>query len=397
MKAAVLVPDSQARASIAAIRSLGRAGYEVHACASDVSALGLKSNFASQVVLHPPFDDSTFPDWLRDYVDRNGIRMIVPTSGLLRAVLPRFGEFKALLPVSDDAEVIETCLSKTRVVERYLSADPGLGMLQHHPVSIVVDLDGETALNDLADSAYGYYIKAESRRDTAADAAEFAYEREREQVPAVLERMAAGWRRALVQTGCEGFQVGVSVLMSGGRALAISCVRDVHPRPHSKGTMSLRESGWFPEIAADTVRRLAYLGWEGCAMGEYRYDPASGEFTLIEINFRYWQYLHLDLWAGMDYPRFQAEWFLDGRVDFDSTARPGVRCRDPWPGEVAHLVNELRQPRGGLLRKLVSVAAFFGRFLNPSIHQDFAFPGDRKLYLLNFLEYLRSEIKGRFQ
>src|SRR5690606_2672606 len=132
-------------------------------------------------------------------------------------------------------------------------------------------------------------------------------------------------------------------LMDQGRPLALSCVRDRHPLPHSKGTMSLRESCWLPDIVDDTVKRLVYLKWQGCAMGEYRYNPTTGAFHLIEINFRYWQYLHLDIFAGVDFPRLQAEWFLDGKQDFSYDRKLGVIARDTWPGEVAQLANEWKR------------------------------------------------------
>jgi len=158
--------------------------------------------------------------------------------------------------------------------------------------------------------------------------------------------------------------------------------------------MSLRESCWIPDIAADTVRRLAHLGWQGCAMGEYRYDTQTGTFNLIEINFRFWQYLHLDLWAGVDYPRMQAEWFLDGRTTFSTTPRLGVICRDTWPGEVAQLVNELRREDLSWGGKAASAWRFLARFCDPRIHQDFWFPGDRLLYWRNLAGFLSDEFRS---
>lgn len=391
---AIFVPSAHARACVAVIRSLGRAGYEVHAASHLHSAIGLRSRYAQYSAIYPPADDPQFINWMRDYVERHDIRMIVPV-GILDGLRPRFDEFKSLLPVTHDEEVLYGCSSKTEVVKRFKAADPALGLMKHHPASSVIDLESEVNADRLPASETGYFIKAEGSGRQCGDnsISDFAFVENAEKVADVLAAMSAAWDVALVQEACSGVQIGVSVLMDEGDALAVSCVRDCHIHPHSKGTMSLRESCWFQEIIEDAIRRLSYLRWQGCAMCEYRYDESSGEFNLIEINFRYWQYLHLDLWAGMDFPRMQAEWFLEGTKAFDCQYRLGVVCRDTWPGEVAQLVNEIRRPESGVVDKVTAVTLFLARFFDPRIHQDFFFPGDRYLYFLNMKSFFVEELK----
>lgn len=395
---AILVPDAQTRASLAAIRSLGRAGYDVHAASADKSALGLKSRFAHAAAIHPAYEDPDFPGWLRDYAALHSIVMIVPSEGVLLALRPVFDEFKNLLPVTDDQTALYRGFSKTETVQAFMDADPSLGLMNHHPASTVVDFSASPDMNALPSSSTGYFVKAEGEKPDTADStpsvAGLGFAADSDEATALLTTMSKGWDAALVQEACSGVQVGVSVLMDKGKALAVSCVRDCHPIPHSNGTMSLRESCWLPEIAEDTIRRLTHLEWRGCAMGEYRYEPETGAFNLIEINFRYWQYLHLDLWAGMDFPRYQAEWFLEGKHDFGAAPLLGVKCRDTWPGEVAQLVNELRRREKSLGARLRAVIGFAARFLNPAIHQDFNFPGDRAMYFRNLSQYIRSEFKS---
>lgn len=395
MKISVLVPDAHTRACIATIRSLGRAGYIVHACSSNSNALGLQSKFASYAAVHPEFGQSSFIEWVREYVAKHNVTMIVPTEGILRALKPVFAEFRHLLPVSDDENVVYDCFSKTEVVRKFINADPALGLMKNHPCSAVVNLSDSIEAHVLPESSTGYYIKAERLRPHgSAIATSFVMAKTDLEALAALTEMAANWEFALVQQACGGFQIGVSVLMEQGKALAVSCVRDCHILPHSRGTMSLRESCWFPEVAADTIKRLSYLKWQGCAMGEYRYDEQTQTFNLIEINFRYWQYLHLDLWADMDYPLMQAQWFLGGKSYFDNKPKLGVVCRDTWPGELAQLVNEWRRKDLKFLAKALCFTMFCVRGLHPNIHSDFWFPGDRALYFKNFTAFLKSEFKS---
>lgn len=395
---AILVPDAQTRASLAAIRSLGRAGYDVHAASADERALGLKSRYANAAVIHPSYDDPIFRDWLRDYTGRHDIVMIVPSEGILLALRPAFDEFRKFLPVTDNQAALYRGFSKTETVRAFMDADPALGLMQHHPASTLVDLSKISSGVALPESTSGYFVKAENEKPAPAEIGStvdgLGFAADSNEATALLDAMSQRWNAALVQEACSGVQVGVSVLMDKGKALAVSCVRDCHPVPHSNGTMSLRESCWLPEIADDTIRRLTHLEWQGCAMGEYRYEPESGAFNLIEINFRYWQYLHLDLWAGMDFPKYQAEWFLEGKRNFDVAPRLGVKCRDTWPGEVAQLVNELRRPDLPASARLGAVVGFAARFFNPAIHQDFNFPGDRAMYFRVLSQYIRSELKS---
>ena len=394
MSAPVFVPDVHARPCIAAIRSLGRAGYVVHAGSSSSAALGLKSSYATNTAIYPKLDSPDFIPWMRNYVVCHGIKMIIPTGGVLHALKSVFAEFKHLLPVTDDIEVLYSCFSKTDLVSKFMQADPALGLMDNHPRSLVVDLSVEIDASVLPESQSGYYIKAESSRCQSDEGAPFfAFAEDKDKALSLLCSMAENWLFALIQEACTGFQVGVSVLMDNGKALAVSCVRDCYLQPHSKGTMSLRKSCWFPEVANDAIKRLSYLKWQGCAMGEYRYDEVTGEFNLIEINFRYWQYLHLDLWAGIDFPRMQAEWFIDGKKQFQVIPKLGIICRDTWPGEVSHLVNELRRENVGVLKKFFSILLFFARFLNPKIHQDFFFPSDRFLYFRNMKRFCIEEFK----
>ena len=395
MNVAVFVPDAHASACVAVIRSLGRAGYNVHTGSPDPNAIGLRSRFANHSVICPAFNDPLFVDWMRAYVIRHDIKMIVPTNGVLVALMPAFKEFKHLLPVSPDENTLVDCFSKIKVVDRFIKADPLLGLMNNHPQSTLVDLSKPLDTNVLPRSQYGYYIKCESPRCLNLDStSSFAYEENGVKALASLVLMSSNWKFALVQEAVSGFQVGVSVLMDNGKALAVSCVRDCHPYPHSRGTMSLRESCWFADIADDTIKRLSFLNWQGCAMGEYRLDVQTQTFNLIEINFRYWQYLHLDLWAGMDYPLMQAQWFLDGKSQFQNKPKLGVICRDTWPGEVAQQVNEWRRSDLKFHLKIRGLLMFFVRSCNPQIHSDFNFPGDRTLYIYRFINYLKSDIKS---
>ncbi len=85
---AIMVMEASAIGMIGVIRSLGRAGYPVHACSSSADALGLRSNYASARAVHPDYNDPAFLTWLRDYSLEHKIAVIVPSEGFLHAIRP---------------------------------------------------------------------------------------------------------------------------------------------------------------------------------------------------------------------------------------------------------------------------------------------------------------------
>ncbi|MEZ4417399.1 MAG: ATP-grasp domain-containing protein [Gemmatimonadota bacterium] len=85
-----------------------------------------------------------------------------------------------------------------------------------------------------------------------------------------------------------------------------------------------------------TVRELAHrvlgaLQWSGPAQVEFRHDPRSGEYHLIEINPKFWGTLALSIHAGLNFPVLAREAAL-GRVPTrEPTYRVGVRRRFTFP------------------------------------------------------------------
>lgn len=66
--------EAQAIGMIGVIRSLGRAGYQVHACDQHADALGFSSRYAQRAERHPPCDTAEFIGWLNACLDRRHIR-----------------------------------------------------------------------------------------------------------------------------------------------------------------------------------------------------------------------------------------------------------------------------------------------------------------------------------
>src|SRR3546814_14376425 len=106
---------------LAAIRSLGRAGYRVHAASPRPDAIGFASRYCTTRARCPAYDDPAYAAWARGYVADHGIAAVVPGGAFLHAVVPCFVEFRHLLPLVQDRRIVHRARSRSRVFEGFAS------------------------------------------------------------------------------------------------------------------------------------------------------------------------------------------------------------------------------------------------------------------------------------
>jgi peptidoglycan/xylan/chitin deacetylase (PgdA/CDA1 family) len=352
----------------------------VHACAESAAALGLQSRHARSARVHPPPASEEFLPWVRETVRALGIRAIVPSESFLLGILPALDEFQHLLPFLDPS-LIELAFSKADLVSA-LEGDP------HLPPGLVVE--GEAPPPDqLARLGGPLWLKADAVHGRAGAPSRVLRVDDAAAARAELARWLPHYRRVLVQGHVLGAGVGVFFLMVNGHPRARFAHRRIHEVPHTGGVSSFRESVHYPDIEAHALAVLRRIGWNGVAMLEYRRDPRTGDFRLLELNARFWGSLHLALAAGVDFPRLLLDTWLGSREP-EPSWRPGVRCRQTIPGEVRHVWSVLRDGDVSRRDKLRTVARFATLTLDPRIHSDLWWPGDRGLAVRETARWARE-------
>ncbi len=162
------------------------------------------------------------------------------------------------------------------------------------------------------------------------------------------EGMATLGRRGdvLIQEAHPGEGVGVELLLQRGRPLLAFQHRRVH-QPRDGGPSSYRASTDVADYLLDaSLRLLAPLGYTGVAMVEFLSDPATGRWTFLEVNPRFWGSLPLAVAAGADFPRGLYQLMLDQPVDVSEDYRRDIFCRN-WSMDAAWFGEELRRGRSG--------------------------------------------------
>lgn len=155
-----------------------------------------------------------------------------------------------------------------------------------------------------------------------------------------LARMLADGT-ALVQQCFVGFGVGVETLCRSGEVLVAFQHERVH-EPLSGGGSSYRKSVQLnPELLDATRRLMKAMDYTGVCMVEFRFNPDSRRWVLLEINGRFWGSLPLALAAGVDFPRYLYEMLTCGKDQFNVTYHDNVYSRN-WRIDLGFIRSVLR-------------------------------------------------------
>jgi len=106
----------------------------------------------------------------------------------------------------------------------------------------------------------------------------------------------------LVQQHVSGEGWGVSCLYWHGEKVVGFAHRRLREKFPTGGTSTLRVSAHCEPLENAADQLLKSLKWHGLAMVEFKYDPASNKYWLMEINPRVWGSIALAVDSGVDFP-----------------------------------------------------------------------------------------------
>jgi predicted ATP-grasp superfamily ATP-dependent carboligase len=386
----VLVSDAQALGSLAVIRSLGRAGYPVHACSQRPDALGFFSTYCGTRATCPSYSDAGFLNWLRRYIKENQIRAIIASEGFLLSIRGALQEFSPLLPFSASEAVIYAAMSKADQFAA-MNQDPTSAARSHLPPFLLLQEGEEIPAAD-AFEALGrpLFLKVDgcySRGDeggrvykaaTGAEARELA------------QKLLQTFSKVLVQGHVPGRGAGVFFLIWDGQPLAEFMHLRLHEVPHTGGVSSYRKSWWHQAMRDDALAKMKAMNWQGVGMMEYRWDPATDQFHFLEMNGRFWGSLHLMLFAGVDFPTLLLDTFLGHPPSRLVGPGKNISCRYTFPREVMYVWSRWKDTQLSWTSKLGFAIEFLLLSLDPRVCSDLWFPGDRLLYWRQAVRAIRE-------
>jgi protein-tyrosine-phosphatase/predicted ATP-grasp superfamily ATP-dependent carboligase len=287
----VLIVGDNDLAGLTTVRSLGRAGLEVHLVAWYPHAITRSSRYVHQIhdCGHPEEEPQRFAAQILDLVRHTRFDLVIPIVDAalipLLEVAETMGNYCVLAaPNRRQFDLTHNKVNTMRLAKR-LGVDIPLTSFVSQPEHMQC-ISWPERLPIILKPALGGRVY---RVTTYAEAEQR------------LERMLQKGP-VLVQEFCPGYGVGVDIVGQQGKVLAAFQHVRVHEPPEG-GVSSYRKSvPLSEELLATTRRSCEALQWTGPAMFEFKVDPTSGRTVLMEINGRLWGSVGLAVAAGVDVP-----------------------------------------------------------------------------------------------
>ena len=375
----------------ATVRSLGRRGVEVHVAPYDLGAPALGSRYVARVHLVPYYlgDGSAWLAAVRALVAAERFDLIIACEE--RSLLPLYRhraafELDCRLAIPDDAG-LEAFFDKFATLE--LARAVGAPVAESRLLA-----PNETVQSLCADYSLPLVLKyrksyAWSNLYVRKAATVIGDERELERW---LKNNPRDAGEVFVEAHFPGLGGGVSVLCDRGRILQAF----EHQRAHElAGSSYYRRSVTLdPARLAAVAAMVERIAYTGLAMFEYKLDPASGNWRLLEVNARPWGSLPLPVALGVDFPYLLFRLLVDGVAEPRRGYRAGVFGRnlipDMWQLR-STLARNMRRPFAALC-DLSAWLYEFGRVLAGREYLDLWVSDDRAPALAELRQFARDRL-----
>jgi protein-tyrosine-phosphatase/predicted ATP-grasp superfamily ATP-dependent carboligase len=327
MKAKVLVLGGNSRASLTVVRSLGRRGMDVHLAWHGPDSIVPFSRYAARVHnRHMRLaTDARGLDELCELLRRERFDLVIPTDD--RTMLPLVEHRERIEPLARLAvpgtEAFHTALDKNRTAELARELDVPV------PRQVFVRYASDRPKLD-ARWKYPLVIKPTTSIPLGPVAVEGSRVEYVDDLAALQARLDALPPQAsvLVQEYRVGVGVGVELLARDGEVIYVFQHVRVHEPMRGGGSSYRRSAEPDPRLLACAKRLMSALRWSGVAMVEFKCDPDTGDFVLLEINGRFWGSLPLAVAAGADFPYYLYRLLVEGKKPENTRYRTGLYCRN---------------------------------------------------------------------
>jgi predicted ATP-grasp superfamily ATP-dependent carboligase len=328
----VLILDGRYKQSLAAVRSLGRAGLRVALGEGPderdpaVPVLAFCSRYSAHNLDLPSFasDRVAFASAVVDFVRNHPTRVVLPTGdAAIAALMPQRDQLAALGCVlalaPNSALEIANDKEQTLEIARKLSIDQPKTM----PIRSIDDLP-----TILAEFEFPFVLKPTTSWTRQSSVRLHPVEVvDKSEAAEVTQRLLGAGATVLAQELARGRREGVTLFIVDGEVLA-SCAHAVYrTTPPLGGTSVMRESIPIPQDTyAASVSLATAIGLQGVCEVEFR-RGTDNRPLLMEINARLAGTIENAIHSGVDFPLLIWQWAAGLPVDRVEGYRTHVRTR----------------------------------------------------------------------
>ena len=369
----VFITDGNQRSTLAAVRSLGRAGVFVGIGNDTPQMIAGASRYCREKMIYPSpaLQPGQFQDFLCERLTPLGYTHLLATSDVtVQLVAPlKLRLAPAITAMVQDAEALSLVQDKAAMLTLARELNIGTPRCANSG-------DHESLLRFAASVGYPVVIKPRRSRQYLHGAwreGSVTYAHTPEELIAKYETACHLIPDPLVQEKIVGEGRGVFLMLWNGEVKAAFCHKRLREKPPWGGLSVLSES--LPldrSLVERSATLLRKVSWNGPAMVEYKTDSRDGETKLMEVNGRFWGSLQLAIDAGIDFPSIYYRLICGEHVPSQLEYRAGVKSR--WLlGDFDSLITRLRSSEQqqrlypfpiSRLRACANFCRFFGRDLH---------------------------------
>jgi predicted ATP-grasp superfamily ATP-dependent carboligase len=184
-----------------------------------------------------------------------------------------------------------------------------------------------------------------------------------EELSAEYDRVAKVNPDVLVQERIPGSTKDIAIMGAyfgeNSAALGYFCARKLVQEPDDFGTGCVVQAVPLQEIVEPSIRLCKSLGYRGMAEIEYKRDEKTGEYKLIEINTRHWDWHQLAHMSGVNLTRVAYSDLTGHKLDAATAAKPGGK----WVAEDTLLMHSA----AGIYNRRLTFRTVFRQLSGPKI------------------------------
>ena len=144
----------------------------------------------------------------------------------------------------------------------------------------------------------------------------------------------------------EGEGYGISILMDQkSNVICYFGHRRLEQYPNSGGPSTQRIGFYQQQLIDESVRLLKSLHWSGVAMVEWKENPLTKEFVLMEINPRFWGSLELAVRSGVNFPYLYYQVAKGRKVNPVTNYSTTTVCRWLIPGDILRYLTKPKREK----------------------------------------------------
>lgn len=300
----VLVTGADQHQGLAVIRGLGRAGIPVIAASPVGGALGQVSRYATERMAYAPpqHSPSRFVRDVLQVAGRPDVSMIMAVSeSTLVALDNRREEIERVCRLAaPNSSVLAGAIDKQQTMR--LADEAGVpAPRSYHSDNLAEVLESTREFRFplvLKPRGNALYRTTKNRLGFKV-----RYARSPAELRKVLLHFEPGGSLPLVQEFVSGYGLNVTVLADRGTPVVMVPYRKVRELPLTGGVSVVRRTLPLSDTLRGHVTRLLRAArWHGVAMVEFKVDPASDRYILMEINGRFCASTALVIDAGVNIP-----------------------------------------------------------------------------------------------